>query len=112
MRTPKLIKKKYLIGKQWLICWFYHITRITDSLKHFKKDPGSDGINKHAPSPPTVTELHSINMCWKIGYIPNEWKITIVLPTHKKLNRTNCGNYQEISLLNICCNIYSKVMPE
>ena len=49
---------------------------------------------------------------WIYGDIPEEWRLAIVIPVHKKGDRNNADNYSGISLLNagytICLKIIAK----
>jgi len=40
-----------------------------------------------------------LTMCWRTGYIPDVWKIALILPTHNKGSRMGSVNYRVISLL-------------
>jgi hypothetical protein len=49
-------------------------------------------------------ELHSeihkfIKLIWNKEELPHQWKESIVMPIHKKGDKTECSNYQGISLL-------------
>jgi hypothetical protein len=48
--------------------------------------------------------LHSkickqIKYIWNKKKIPDQWKESIIVPVHKKGDKTDCSNYREISLL-------------
>ena len=42
--------------------------------------------------------------------LPEEWKESIIVPTHKKGNKTDCNNYRGISLLPATYKILSKIL--
>jgi hypothetical protein len=81
-----------------------------------RKSPGSDGINnevyKHAPKIFLHKFLNFLNVCWIYGDIPEEWRIAIVVPRHKKCDRNNPDNYRGISLLNTGYKIDSKIIAK
>jgi hypothetical protein len=37
--------------------------------------------------------------------LPHQWKEPIVVPIHKKGDKTDCSNYRDISLLSTSCKI-------
>jgi hypothetical protein len=42
--------------------------------------------------------------------LPHQWKESIVVPIHKKGDKTDCSNYQGISLLSTSYKILSKIL--
>jgi len=42
--------------------------------------------------------------------LPEEWKENIIVPTHKKGDKTDCSNYREISLLSSTYKILSNTL--
>jgi len=62
-------------------------------------------------------EIHKlITSIWKKEKLPEEWKESIIVPIHKKRDKTDCNNYRGISLLpityKILCNILlSRLIP-
>lgn len=51
--------------------------------------------------------LDFINVCWKTGHIPEEWKKTKVVPIIQKSDHNDSNNYMRITLLNACYNLYA-----
>jgi sorting nexin-29 len=47
---------------------------------------------------------------WQEEKMPENWNEEIIIPLHKKGNKTECNNYREISLLNSVYKIFSKVL--
>ena len=47
---------------------------------------------------------------WKKEKLPEEWKKSIIVPTHKKGDKRDCNNYGGISILQTTYNILSTIM--
>jgi hypothetical protein len=47
---------------------------------------------------------------WNKEELPEEWKESIIVPIHKKGDRTDCNNYRGISLLPTTYKILSKIL--
>jgi hypothetical protein len=46
------------------------------------------------------SEIHKLSeLIWNEAQLPHQWKESIVVPIHKKGDKTDCSNYQGISLL-------------
>jgi hypothetical protein len=43
-----------------------------------------------------------INSVWNKEELPDKWKESIIVPVHKKGDKTDCNNYRGISLLSPC----------
>ena len=57
------------------------------------------------------SEIHKlINSIWNKEKLPEEWKESIVLPIHKKGDKTDCSNYTVISLLPTMYTIFSNIL--
>jgi hypothetical protein len=60
-------------------------------------------------------EMHKVifEICqkiWKEEQMSEDWKKAVIIPIHKKGDKTKCGNYRGISLLNSAYKIFSKVL--
>jgi hypothetical protein len=71
-------------------------------LKKYKS-PGSDQILAEliqARGEILLSAIHKlINSVWNKEELPHQWKETIIVPIHKKGDKTDCNNYRGISLL-------------
>ena len=47
---------------------------------------------------------------WKKEELPGEWKESIIVPIHKKGDKTDCNNYRSISLLPTTYKILSNIL--
>jgi len=67
------------------------------------KSPGIDQIPAElitAGGGTICLEIHKlITSIWKKEKLPEEWKESIIVPIHKKGDKTDCNNYRGISLL-------------
>ncbi|KAL4112678.1 hypothetical protein QTP88_016423 [Uroleucon formosanum] len=60
-------------------------------------------------------EMHKVifKICqrtWEEEQMPEDWKKALIIPIHKKGDKTECGNYRGISLLNSAYKVFSKVL--
>jgi len=56
-------------------------------------------------------EIHKlITAIWKEEELPEEWKESIIVPIHKKVDKTDCNNYRGISLLPTTYKILSNIL--
>jgi hypothetical protein len=54
------------------------------------------------------SEIHKfINSIWNKEELLEKWKESIIVPTYKKGNKTDCSNYRGISLLSTTYKILS-----
>jgi hypothetical protein len=56
-------------------------------------------------------EIHKlINSIWNRQEFPQQWKESITVPIYKKGDKTDCSNYQGISLLSTAYKILSNIL--
>ena len=77
------------------------------------KAPGGDGfpaeVWKHGGDN-LFSRLHQlITNAWEMGSEPQAWKDASIVTIYKKGDRTDCGNYREISLLSIAGKIFARI---
>jgi len=84
-----------------------------DKLKSHKS-PGIDQIPAEmikAGGRTIYLEIHKLIIyIWKKEKLPEEWKESIILPIHKKGDKTDCNNYWGISLLPTTYKILSNIL--
>jgi hypothetical protein len=57
------------------------------------------------------SEIHKlIKLIWNKEELPHQWKESIVMPIHKKGDKTECSNYRGISLLPTSYKILSNIL--
>jgi hypothetical protein len=49
-------------------------------------------------------------LIWNKGELPHQWKESILVPIHKQGDKTDCSNYQGISLLSTSYKILSNIL--
>jgi len=83
-----------------------------DKLKSHKS-PGIDQIPAQlikAGGRRICLEIHKLIISiWKKEKLPEEWKESIIIPIHKKGDKTDCNNYRGISLLPVTYKILSNI---
>lgn len=47
---------------------------------------------------------------WQDAKMPENWNEAIIIPLHKKGDKTECSNYRGISLLNLVYKVFSRVL--
>jgi len=91
----------------------YEVELAIDKLKSHKS-PGIDQILAElikAGGRTISLEIHKlITSIWKKEKLPEEWKESIIVPIHKKGDKTNCNNYRGISLLPTTYKILSNIL--
>jgi hypothetical protein len=84
-----------------------------ENLKRYKY-PGSDGIPAEliqAGGEILWSKIHKLikSVCNKEGW-PDQWKESIIVPVHKKGDKTDCSNYRGISLISTSYKILSNTL--
>jgi len=73
---------------------------------------GYSGSKYHLPGGRTIyLEIHKlITSIWKKEKLPEEWKESIIVPIHKKRDKTDCNNYRGIPILPTTYKILSNIL--
>ena len=81
-----------------------------------RKAPGVCGVTGEmlkAGGGVVVEWLHKImDLAWRSGSVPMDWRRALIVPIHKKGSRTQCENYRGISLLSIPGKVYASVLEK
>ena len=91
---------------------------IIKAIKKLKnnKAPGKDNIPAELlkyGGEALHRQLHRlITLIWSQEKIPEEWKESLIIPIHKKGDRTKCSNYRGISLINTAYKILANILLE
>lgn len=94
------------------------IEEIEESIKKLKrgKSAGHDRI-----SPEMIINLGKygkelllkiFNEAWEKAIVPDDWKIGVLIPIHKKGDTRDCTNYRGITLLSTISKVYEKILEE
>jgi hypothetical protein len=71
--------------------------------------PGNDQIAAEliqAVGEILLSTIHKlVNSIWSVKELPDHWKESIIVPVHKKGDKTDCNIYRGISLLSTSCKI-------
>jgi hypothetical protein len=51
-----------------------------------------------------------INSVWNEEGLPDQWKESVIVPVHKRGDKTDCNNYRGISLLSTSCKLLSNIL--
>jgi hypothetical protein len=79
-------------------------TEFEVAIRNLKRNkaPGSDQIPAEltqAGGETLHSEIHKrIMLIWNKEKLPHQWKESIIVPIHKKGDKTDCSNYRGISL--------------
>jgi hypothetical protein len=78
------------------------------------KSPGSDQIPAEliqAGGEILLSAIHKLNnSVWNKEELPDQWKESIIVPVHKKCDKTDCNNYCGISLLSTSYKMLSNIL--
>jgi hypothetical protein len=78
------------------------------------KSPGSDEIPAEliqGRGEILLSAIHKlIKSAWNKEELPDQWKESIVVPVHKKSDKTDCNNYRGISLLSTSYKLSSNIL--
>jgi hypothetical protein len=78
------------------------------------KSPGSDQIPAEliqAGGEILLSAIHKlINSVWIKKELSDQWKESIIVPIHKKGDKTDCNNYRGISLLSTSYKMLSNIL--
>ena len=78
------------------------------------KAPGENGISANMLKALGLLAVEPLTKVLQLAYnrneIPEEWNSAVIIPLFKKGDRTRCGNYRGISLLDVCLKVYEKVL--
>jgi hypothetical protein len=82
-------------------------------LKRYKL-PGVDQIPAEliqAGGETLHSEIHKLTkLIWNKEELPHQWKESVMVPIHRNGNKTDCSNYQGISLLSTSYKILSNIL--
>lgn len=89
------------------------IISIISNLKN-KSAPGPDGISseliKCVHQHIVIPLVHLINLSFKTGDLPYQWKESVVTPVYKSGDTTNVCNYRPISVINNFAKIFEQCL--
>ena len=83
------------------------------NLKNWKS-PGSDGIPgeliKYGGKEMHYFMFRICQKIWKDEHLPTTWNEAVIIPLHKKGDKTKSENYRGISLLNSAYKVFAKIL--
>jgi len=84
-----------------------------NNLKNWKS-PGSDGIPgeliKYGGKEMHYFMFRLCQKIWKDEHLPTTWNQAVIIPLHKKGDKTKCENYRGISLLYSAYKVFAKIL--
>nr|VZI32538.1 unnamed protein product [Spirometra erinaceieuropaei] len=88
-------------------------TEVADAIRKLcnNKAPGEDGIPAdiyNSCLDTVVPQLHGvIERAWRDEIVPDNWRLDILIPILKKVDKTRCENYGAISLVDVAAKIFA-----
>ena len=95
------------------------IQELTDAIRSLAngKSVGPDGVSVELfkitlNGDPALRRrlLNIVVRTWRRGEVPQKWKDAIIMVLHEKKDRTECGNYRDISLVAHAGKILLKII--
>lgn len=87
-----------------------------EAIKGMKnnKAPGEDNITAELikyGGDILHSKMHQLMLrIWQEEQMPEEWRVALLCPIHKKGSKLCCGNYRGISLLNLGYKVFTKIL--
>jgi hypothetical protein len=83
----------------------------TRKLKRYSDQIPAELIQSGGGTTTLLSEIHKLLMLiWNKEELPRQWKESIAVPIHKNSDKTDCSNYQGISLLSTSYKILSNIL--
>ena len=91
------------------------VKRAIQKLKN-NKTPGIDNISAELLKNGGQTlefQMHRLILkIWRKEEIPMDWDTGIIIPVHKKGDKSVCGNYRGITMLSVCYKVLTIIIKE
>ena len=106
----------FLNDKNFNIEFSVHKIKSILNTLDVNKAQGPDAINgavlKNCSESLAYPLSKMFSLIYNVGYIPAEWKLSNVVPVHKKDNKSNVENYRPISLISLVMKVLERIMYE
>lgn len=89
------------------------INKAIKSLKNWKSPGSYDApaeLIKYGGKEMQYLLFRIYQKIWKDKRMPKSWKEAIIIPIHKKGDKSNCENHRGISLLNSVYKVFTKIL--
>lgn len=110
--SPEILIQRYT-EEQQLMPDENEILSVIFMMKN-NKSPGEDGITaelfQNGGREFELSFVKLIQNIWRNEEMPEDWKSATFIPIHKKGDKTVCGNYRGIALLNVAYKVLSKLI--